>query len=216
MFVPGRYASTAVAASDQARPRAMLLSFSHGDTGRRWSVLCGEMPARTMQKFTARSGWMLFVRLAAPGVVEPLHPRRSVQNRGIAPGPSRRPITQREGHHLGMRARAGRTRSRQLSTSQSRGHARLPRFHGCGVIACCVGRPGGPSRSRRGRLPAAAWALRVGRPAADRHLFGMAPSHGELLNLETADDVRPLPGDMHSQRRENQEPQPLANHHIYP
>jgi hypothetical protein len=50
----------------------MLLSFSHGDTGRRWSVLCGEMPARTMQKFTARSGWMLFVRLAAPGVVEPL------------------------------------------------------------------------------------------------------------------------------------------------
>jgi hypothetical protein len=116
-----------------------------------------------------------------------------------------------EGHHLGMRARAGRTRGRQLSTSQSRGHARLSRFHGCGVIACCVGRPAGPSRSRRGRLPAAAWALRVGRPAADRHIFGMAPSHGELLNLETADDVRPLPGDMHSQRRENQEPQPLAN-----
>ena len=191
MFVPGRYASTAVAASDQARPRAMLLSFSHGDTGRRWSVLCGEMPARTMQKFTARYGWMLFVRLAAPGVVEPLrvhdgvgcsgcqrypaasarprpagcrrrqpHPRRSVQNPGIAPGPNRRPITQREGHHLGMRARAGRTRGRQLSTSQSRGHARLPRFHVCGVIACCVGRPDGASRSRRGRLPAAAWALR--------------------------------------------------------
>ena len=201
MFVPGRYASTAVAASDQARPRAILLSFSHGDTGRRWSVLCGEMPARTMQKFTARYGWMLFVRLAAPGVVEPLrvhdgvgvraandnqqlrHDRAQPAAADASPtrgGRCRTPglrQAQVEGRSrsvrgiiLGMRARAGRTRGRQLSTSQSRGHARLPRFHGCGVIACCVGRPGGPSRSRRGRLPAAAWALRGRTP-------GRGPAH---------------------------------------
>src|SRR5881296_668499 len=98
MFVPGRYASTAVAASDQARPRAMLLSFSHGDTGRRWSVLCGEMPARTMQKFTARYRWMLFVRLAAPGVVEPLRVhdgvgvRAASDNIGRALGAPVRPL----------------------------------------------------------------------------------------------------------------------------
>jgi hypothetical protein len=145
--------------------------------------LCGWLLPASWSLFAFMTVWVFGLPAITSSIGRPrpagcrrrqLHPRRSVQNPGIAPGPSRRPITQREGHHLGMRARAGRTRGRQLSTSQSRGHARLPRFHGCGVIACCVGRPGGPSRSR-GRLPAAAWALRVGRPAADRHIFGMTP-----------------------------------------
>jgi hypothetical protein len=190
----------------------MLLSFSHGDTGRRWSVLCGEMPARTMQTFTARYSWMLFVRLAAPGVVEPRRVHDGVGVRAASDNQQLRHDRAQPAAAGASSTRGGRCRTPGLRQAQVEGrsrsvrgiiwgcglvraghvavsyrhpkvggHARLPRFHGCGAIACCVGRPGGPSRSRRGPLPAAAWALRVGRPAADRHIFGMAPSHGELL-----------------------------------
>ena len=127
MFVPGRYASTAVAASDQARPRAMLLSFSHGDTGRRWSVLSGEMPARTMQKFTARYGWMLFVRLAAPGVVEPLRVHDGVGVRAASDNQQLRHDRAQPAAAGASSTRGGRCRTLGLRQAQVEGRSRSVR-----------------------------------------------------------------------------------------
>jgi len=136
MFVPGRYASTAVAASDQARPRAILLSFSHGDTGRRWSVLCGEMPARTMQKFTARYGWMLFVRLAAPGVVEPLRVHDGVGVRAASDNQQLRHDRAQPADAGASPTRGGRCGTPGLRQAQVEGRSHSVRgiIWGCGLV----------------------------------------------------------------------------------
>lgn len=114
----------------------MLLSFSHGDTGRRWSVLCGEMPARTMQKFTARSGWMLFVRLAAPGVVEPLRVHDGVGVRAASDNQELRHDRAQPAAAGASSTRGGRCRTPGLRQAQVEGRSRSVRgiIWGCGLV----------------------------------------------------------------------------------
>jgi hypothetical protein len=155
---------------------------------------------------------MLFVPLAAPGAVEPLHVHDGVGVRAASDKQQLRHDHAQPTAAGASSARGGRCRTPGLRRAQIEGRSRSVRgiIWGCGLVRaghvavsyrhpkvgvmpdCRASTAAASSRAvwaaRRAaskpprRLPAAAWALRVGRPAADRHISRMAPSHGELLD----------------------------------
>jgi hypothetical protein len=57
-------------------------------------------------------------------------------------------------------------------------------------------------------------ALRVDYSAPNRHVLGMAVTHGQLLDFDIPVDIRPLTDDGRAHGRRNQEQQRFAEHYV--